>query len=82
MYRRPALLLRLLLKLLVGRGRYCGCLEFDADDDGCCGKCGHSEQCHTSYPEKRSAVTIVQELAAGGDLVSATIDPNFEPGPI
>ena len=70
MYRRPALLLRLLLKLLVGRGRYCGCLEFDADDDGCCGKCGHSEQCHTSYPEKRSAVTIVQELAAGGDLVS------------
>jgi hypothetical protein len=29
-----------------------------------------------------AAVTIVQELAAGGDLVSATIDPNFEPGPI
>ncbi len=49
---------------------YCGCLDFEADDDGCCSKCGHSEKCHATHPEKRSAVAIVQELAAGGDLVS------------
>ena len=49
---------------------YCGCLEFDADDDGCCSKCGHTEVCHAAHPEKRSTVAIVQELAAGGDLVS------------
>ena len=49
---------------------YCGCLEFDADDDGCCSKCGHTELCHAASPEQRDTVAIVQELAAGGDLVS------------
>ena len=49
---------------------YCGCLDLDTDADGVCIKCGHTRDSHASIPDTRSTVTIVQELAAGGDLVS------------
>jgi serine/threonine protein kinase len=50
--------------------QYCGCLDLDADESGTCIKCGHSVACHAPSPDTRATVTIVQELAAGGDLVS------------
>ena len=50
--------------------QYCGCLDLDADDSGLCTKCGHDAATHAKVPDTRSTVTIVQELAAGGDLVS------------
>jgi serine/threonine protein kinase len=50
--------------------QYCGCLELDADEDGICVKCEHPADMHAATAETRQTVSIVQELAAGGDLVS------------
>ena len=50
--------------------KYCGCLELEPDEEGNCLKCDHPAVCHAAEKETRDTVSIVQELAAGGDLVS------------
>ena len=65
-------------KLTTSKGTWCdncACSNFKPLNEGLvCGHCGHDRTDHCLHPEPRAVLLMVQELAAGGELLGMILN--------